>query len=176
MIKLQEDGWVVCRVFKKKNHTRGFHPEFDQEVDPSINLPLNAAGCTSLDQQKHNSDHYNNYTYHEHNSLHLPQLLSPDTLPPSFLSSSLPLPTIDLQSSSHNLLRLTSGSGGLMHPDKFSGDWSFLDKLLGATHQSTMDHISKCHQFSQVVEFVPPPQRIPFSYHGLEAEFSRYSK
>ncbi|CDY70728.1 BnaCnng69540D, partial [Brassica napus] len=28
--EIQEDGWVVCRVFKKKNHFRGFHQEPDQ--------------------------------------------------------------------------------------------------------------------------------------------------
>ncbi|KAL0310822.1 UNVERIFIED_CONTAM: protein SOMBRERO [Sesamum angustifolium] len=183
--EIQEDGWVVCRVFKKKSHTRGFHPEFDQEVEHIV--PFNAAGGCTL-EQKQNSDHlpnYNNYTFHDPNisNMHLPQLLSHDTVPPSFLSS-LPLHAIDMQSS-QNLLRLTSGSaatsgcgasGGLMQPEKFSGDWSFLDKLLGATHQ-TMDHmISKGHQFSQVADFVPPTQRIPLSYHGLEADFLRYSK
>ncbi|KAI3466283.1 hypothetical protein Pfo_022946 [Paulownia fortunei] len=175
--EIQEDGWVVCRVFKKKNHTRGFHPEFDQE-EPIVTFN---AGAGSTLEQKQNSDppQYINYTFDHNSSMHLPQLLSPETVPPSFLSP-LPLGTMDMQSS-QNLLRLTSGGagpsgcgGGLMQPEKISGDWSFLDKLL-ATHQN-MDQISKCHQFSQVADLVPPAQRFPFPYHGFEPDFSRYSK
>lgn len=95
---------------------------------------------------------------------------------------------MDLQYCPQNLLRLTSSGGGgggggggpstaatgfNIHQDKFSGDWSFLDKLL-ATHQS-MDQINRSNQFSHVVaDFInPPAQRFPFSCHGFEpADFS----
>ncbi|PIN20047.1 hypothetical protein CDL12_07265 [Handroanthus impetiginosus] len=176
--EIQEDGWVVCRVFKKKNHTRGFNPEFDQE-NPNL-LTLNDSSLN----YKHNSDlpQCNYYTLFDHNnSMHLPQLLSSDAVPNSFLSS-LPLAAMDLQSS-QNLLRLTTGGagpsgcgdgGGIVQPEKFSGDWSFLDKLL-ATHQNT-DQIGKSQQFTQVNDLIPSAQRFSFPYQGFEPDFSRYSK
>ncbi|KAK4439515.1 protein SOMBRERO [Sesamum alatum] len=179
-LKVQEDGWVVCRVFKKKNHTRGFHPDMDPDQEPV--LPFNAAAVST----QHNSDHQtqliNTFAFdHNHSSMHLPQLLSPEsTLQASFLSS-LPLnTTMDaVAQAPHNLLRLTpAGAGpstsGIMQPEKFSGDWSFLDKLLAT--QQTMDHISKCHQYPQVSDLIPPPQRLPFPYHSFEHDFSKYSK
>ncbi|KAK4491871.1 hypothetical protein RD792_002651 [Penstemon davidsonii] len=169
----QEEGWVVCRVFKKKNHTRNFQTEIDQDEPNNITIPLNPNIA---------SDHYaNNNHYpldhHNSNSLHLPQLMSPEsTVHNSFLSS---LPLMDSQ----NLLRLTSNGAGssavglMVQPEKFSGDWSFLDKLL-ATHQTTMDQnqINKCQQFSHVAELVPTAHRFPFNYHGYEPDFSKYSK
>ncbi|PIN20895.1 hypothetical protein CDL12_06414 [Handroanthus impetiginosus] len=174
--EIQEDGWVVCRVFKKKNHTRGYHPDVDQE-EPLI--PFNAVGVCAPDPKLNsNHPHYNGLRFDQHSSIHLPQLLSPEsTVPPAFFSS-LPL---DLHSP-QNLLRLTSAAAGpssaavsgFAQHEKLSGDWSFLDKLL-ATHQ-TMDNISKCHQFSQVADLVPPGQRFPFSYHGFDPDFSKFSK
>ncbi|KAL0363084.1 UNVERIFIED_CONTAM: protein SOMBRERO [Sesamum calycinum] len=184
--EIQEDGWVVCRVFKKKNHTRGFHPDLDPDQEPV--LPFNTGGVCTLEPPKQNSDHqtqYNSFAFdHNHSSMHLPQLLSPEsTLHASFLSS-LPLgTTMDVAQAPQNLLRLTPGgagpsttpSSGLMQqPEKFSGDWSFLDKLLAT--QQTMDHISKCHQFPQVSDLIPPAQRFPFPYHSFEPDFSKYSK
>ncbi|KAL3625100.1 hypothetical protein CASFOL_031768 [Castilleja foliolosa] len=168
--EIQEDGWVVCRVFKKKNPTRGFHPELEQD-DPVV--PFHASGgCTSTQRQQihdpNPTQFINNYAFdhtNNNNSIHLPQLLSPDHH--SFLSS-LPLGlTVDQMPGSHNLLRLAP-SGGFVPPAKFSGDWSFLDKLLANNHQN-VDHIGKCQQF-------PSGQRLPFSYNGIEPDFSRYPK
>ncbi|GFQ06001.1 protein sombrero [Phtheirospermum japonicum] len=173
-IQKQEDGWVVCRVFKKKNLTRGFHPELEQD-EPVV--PFHASGGCTLEQKQQiqipNPPQFiNNYAFdhtNNNNSIHLPQLLSPDQtlIPPnhSFLSS-LPLgPTVDHMQSSHNLLRLApGGGGGFVPPEKFSGDWSFLDKLLAN------------HHFTQVADLVQPGQRLPFSYHGFEPYFSGYPK
>ncbi|KAG8385940.1 hypothetical protein BUALT_Bualt03G0097400 [Buddleja alternifolia] len=182
---MQEEGWVVCRVFKKKNHTRGFHPQLDQE-EPIV--PFDATDTCTLElMQNSDQSQYKQYSFDHHNAINnLPQLLSPEsTVPTSFLSS-LPLMNAMDVHCSQNLLRLTSvgagpssssaASAGLTQPDKFSGDWSFLDKLL-ATHQ-TMDQISKNHQFSHVTDhLVPPPQRFPFPYQGsFEPDFSKYSK
>ncbi|KAL6553302.1 hypothetical protein OROGR_007144 [Orobanche gracilis] len=176
--EVQEDGWVVCRVFKKKAHIRGFLPELDLE-DPIV--PFNASvGCTLERKQQIPDPNPPQFISYSSHSIHLPQLLNPDhALIPSPCFSSLPLtPTIDLQSP----LRLTPVSAGTSGPgrefgppDKFSGDWLFLDKLL-ANHHQNVDQIGKCPQFSQVSELVPPAQRLPFSYHVFEPDFSRYSK
>ncbi|KAG8365307.1 hypothetical protein BUALT_Bualt18G0091100 [Buddleja alternifolia] len=182
--EIQEDGWVVCRVFQKKNHTRGFHLQIDQEHEQQQLIIPNfhaLTDCTLEHKQISDQSQYNNnYTFDHSGSMHLPQLFSPEsTVHASFLSP-LPLVTMDMQS--QNLLRLTSdgagtsaAAGGVMPPQRFSGDWSFLDKLL-ATHQS-VDQIGRSHQFSQVSDLVQSSQRFPLSnYHGFEPDFSRYSK
>ncbi|KAL3581753.1 hypothetical protein D5086_016085 [Populus alba] len=52
----EEDGWVVCRVFKKKNQTRGFVPEVSQElfspdsaVAPSFVSPLSLNNMNDIE-------------------------------------------------------------------------------------------------------------------------------
>ncbi|KAL8461787.1 hypothetical protein ACS0TY_033039 [Phlomoides rotata] len=172
--QFQEDGWVICRVFKKKNHTRGFHAEVEQE-EPVVSFHAPAGGCTL--EPKHYSTgegHPNNFTFDHLGPMHLPQLMSPEptAVPNSFLPL-LPLTgTMELQ----NLPRLSSGgAGGFIQQDKFSGDWSFLDKLL-ATQQGMQDQMSKCNHFSQVADLVPTPQRFGFSHHAFEPDFSKYSK
>ncbi|KAL3614905.1 hypothetical protein CASFOL_040566 [Castilleja foliolosa] len=177
-VGIQEDGWVVCRVFKKKTLTRGFDPELEQD-EPVV--PLHASGGCTFEQKQPIPDptlpqFINNYAFDHtstNNSIHLPQLLSPDQtlIPPnhSFLSS-LPLdPTVDY-------MRLAPGGcSGFSPPEKISGDWSFLDRLL-ANHHQNVDHVGKCQQFTQVADLVQPGERLPFSYHGFEPDFSRYPK
>ncbi|XP_057765215.1 protein SOMBRERO-like [Salvia miltiorrhiza] len=120
--EIQEDGWVICRVFKKKNLSRGFHADVEQE-EPPISFH-------ALQQDTFNS-------------MHLPQLLSPEQAA-SFIPMAGP---------------------SFIHHDKLSGDWSFLDKLLATQH--TMDHITKCQQFPHVPDLLPPTQRFPFPYHDF---------
>ncbi|CAI9784013.1 unnamed protein product [Fraxinus pennsylvanica] len=169
--EIQEDGWVVCRVFKK-NHTRGFQPELDQEKP----VPCQQASGSLLEPKLNYQEHYD-YTFDHTNSMHLPQLLSTEssTVPSSFrFLSSLPLSTTTDMMCAQNLLRSTPGNpDGPMQQEKFTGEWSFLDKLLAA-HQG-MDP-SKCHQFSQVSELVPSAQRSSFPYLGFEHDFSKFSK
>ncbi|GER37542.1 NAC domain-containing protein [Striga asiatica] len=182
--EIQEDGWVVCRVFKKKNHTRGFQPELDPDDIPIV--PFHASGgCTSV-QNKHtlpdpNPTQFMSYSFdHGSNSTHLPQLLSPDQtlLSPNSFLPSLPVgPTALDGQGSRNLLGLNPASG-FVPQEKFSGDWSFLDKLLANHHHHNVEQqLGKCQQFSQVADMAPPPaQRLPLSYHVFESEFSRFSK
>ncbi|XP_075489227.1 protein SOMBRERO-like isoform X1 [Primulina tabacum] len=184
--QIQEDGWVVCRVFIKKNHTRGFHPQTEDQEDEQLaatNFQANVADSTLVPKQMTSDQvqHTMNYVFDPTNSMHLPQLTrSPESAVPPFLSS-LPLSTMDLQCT-QNLLNLTSGGvevgGGhsavrrIMQQERFSGDWTFLDKLL-ATHQ-TMDQRGKYHQISQVSDLVPlAAQRFQFPF---EQDFSKYSK
>ncbi|XP_042030089.1 protein SOMBRERO-like [Salvia splendens] len=146
--QIQEDGWVICRVFKKKNLTRGrgFHPDPDpdqvEHEEPMVPFHSDALNGCTLQQHTHN------LTFN--NSMHLPQLFSPEqaTAPSSFAPS---------------------GPGGpsfIQQP----GDWSFLDKLLNT------DHISKAHHFGHVADMVPVSHRVSFPYHGLEHDFSKFPK
>ncbi|EYU27606.1 hypothetical protein ABFS82_13G141500 [Erythranthe guttata] len=161
-LDIHEDGWVICRVFKKKNQSRGFNSSnVDQEAEQDLLVPFPAVdGCTFGPNQAQPDNLYS--------SMHLPQLLSPESTvvaPPSFFS---PFPLLTSDSAGPS----TTAAGGYIQQEKFSGDWSFLDKLL-ATHQ-TMDHnTSRGHQFSPVADLIPPAQRFPFSCYGFEHDFSK---
>lgn len=115
------------------------------------------------------------YDYTFDGSMHLPQLFSPESAAtPSFVSP-LSLNNMDIECS-QNLLRLTSSSSGLVQHERFSGDWSFLDKLL-ASHQS-LDHNlqNKCNASSQVIDVGTSSQRFPFHYLGCESDFLKFAK
>ncbi|XP_027172345.1 NAC domain-containing protein 76 [Coffea eugenioides] len=219
--EIQEDGWVVCRVFKKKSNTnRGFQPDHeldlrDHEEHEHLTPHMKLAGVSTSSMMepttRQNSQPLCDYSLVDC-SMHLPQLLSPDVAesmstvvrhhyhhphhhPPSFL----PVPSLnavveDLDCNSQNLLSLTSGSGGCgggllqYNEEKFSSDWTFLDKLL-ASHQS-FDQQSKCYSFmSQPAtaahhhhhHVVPssaqklPLPIIPFHHVGSGPEFVKFS-
>ncbi|XVE53403.1 hypothetical protein DITRI_Ditri03aG0000100 [Diplodiscus trichospermus] len=176
---VQEDGWVVCRVFKKKIHNRGnFQADFNQEENFSH---IKSAGSSAQMEPRHNHMQAL-YDYSFDGSMHLPQLFSPESsaVAPSFISP-LPLNSMDIECS-QNLLSLTSsGSGcGVMQQEqiRYNGEWSFLDKLLTIQPQS-MDH----HQQSQT-KCSPSPQldvgistqKFPFQYLGCEADILKFSK
>ncbi|XP_012066669.1 protein SOMBRERO isoform X2 [Jatropha curcas] len=158
-----EDGWVVCRVFKKKNQNRG---SLVEESNYSCMMKGNASSSSILDMEPNKQNHIQPlYDYNNNNSfdgsMHLPQLFSPES---PFISPPISLNTMDIECS-QNLLRLTSSTGcGLLQPERFNGDWSFLDKLL-ASHQSTLDHHhhSQCkpNPSSHVVEH-HLPHKFPF--------------
>ncbi|CAN4075415.1 unnamed protein product [Withania somnifera] len=111
---LHEDGWVVCRVFKKKNYTRGFQHEMGEDLEDQLHFTdcIKAAGSFSglTKPSKQNIQQpqavFYDYASSFDGSMHLPQLLNPD------LSLPYPLPTLSnmnyIECSHHNLLRLTS--------------------------------------------------------------------
>nr|AFN55281.1 NAC domain protein [Tamarix hispida] len=125
---IQEDGWVVCRVFKKKSHCRsGYQPEVDQDQEdysPSCQMKAAAASSSSAplaaaarQQPQQHMQQPLIYGYNTHDSsMHLPQLSSPDNLATalSFLPSvSMSLNTMHADiDCSQNLLRLTSSGTG----------------------------------------------------------------
>ncbi|KAF9587212.1 hypothetical protein IFM89_039571 [Coptis chinensis] len=167
----QEDGWVVCRVFKKKSHHRGFHHEVspNHEEMHFSHTTKRGSGCHHLETQQH-------YGFTFDSSMHLPQLLSPDQLnvSPSFLN------TMDIECS-QNLLKLTSTDtgAGLMQQERFNGDWSFLDKLL--VSQQGVDQFcqSKWNSSSQLVDVGPSTQKFPFHHYlgvGGETDMLKYTK
>ncbi|XP_010537831.1 PREDICTED: protein SOMBRERO [Tarenaya hassleriana] len=198
--EIQEDGWVVCRVFKKKNHFRGFHQDQEDHshhymstdtdhhhydhhhhnINPNPNNP--SSFPHPLDHHRHHHTTHQQPLYDfantfDHNSMHLPQLFSPESAMAAhpFVS----LNTTDLQCS-QNLLRLTSNSYG--------GDWSFLDKLLTSSSSST--NIQPPTQAKHLVGTSNQAavltdhdlgsnvgsERFPFQYLGNEVNLLKFSK
>lgn len=163
---LQEDGWVVCRVFKKKGTNRGFQPEVSHEENFTH---MEASSSTLMEPKQNSRALLCNYTFDS--SMHLPQLLSPESAPVhscSFLPA--PLTSTDVECS-HNLLKLTSA--GFTQQEKFSSDWSFLDKLLASNQ--CFDQ-GKSYPLSQVADLVHSAHRFPFQYLGTQPDFSNFSK
>ncbi|XP_010532040.1 PREDICTED: protein SOMBRERO-like [Tarenaya hassleriana] len=208
---IQEEGWVVCRVFKKKAHFRGFLQETPDQEDH----PHRYTTTTHDDDHHHHHHHMNpnpcnpssfphpidhhhhtitrrtglqplygfpNTFSHQQSSMHLPQLLCPETA----AVTAHPFSTTDLECS-QNLLRLTSNNN-------YGGDWSFLDKLL--TSSATIPQ-----QQTQAKSLVGPSngdnnnnqtagnqhhdvgsnagsvsQRFPFQYLGHEVNLLKFSK
>ncbi|KAI5674818.1 hypothetical protein M9H77_15182 [Catharanthus roseus] len=162
--EIQEDGWVVCRVFKKKNINRGgFQPiEAAAQEEHLAHMEVAAAAATTstlfMNPKLPNSGGaLCDYTTFD-NSMHLPQLLSPESA--------------------------AAAAAAHAHPaEKFGSDWSFLDKLL-ASHQG-FDR-SKCYPLSQFSD-VPAPapaaassaDHQKFSCHyllGSQLDFLNFSK
>ncbi|EXB62695.1 Protein SOMBRERO [Morus notabilis] len=164
--QIQEDGWVVCRVFKKKTHNRGFQPEISNnqaELEAADYSHMKASSSSAplvVDHHNHQSKHHHHhlpqlYDYAFDGSMHLPQLFCPESVVPAippFVSPLISLNTMDLECS-QNLLRLTSNGLVPTPPpeQRFngSGDWTFLDKLLANSyhhhHQQHPAHQAKCH-------------------------------
>ena len=191
---MQEDGWVVCRVFKKKNYQRGLNPAEmaaldDDELQP---FPVPVPGALPTDH-KHNP-HLMQYDHQFPSfdpTMQLPQLMSADqpvqTLLPSQHGVPIAMSSLDVECS-QNLMKLTSnGSDGMPHSagggvDRFTGttDWSILDKLL-ASHQnldqlfqgkvSTAYAPSMAPYHEQLMELGGSSslQRLPLQYLGGEA-------
>ncbi|RWV94504.1 hypothetical protein GW17_00042959 [Ensete ventricosum] len=168
---IQEDGWVVCRVFKKKNYQRGMPPEAVMEEGQFS--PWKASGSIPADEKRSIQTPYD-LSFNA--SMHLPQLLSSDATISPFLPP-LSINSLDLECS-QNLMKLTTGVGGgaaLLPHDRFPGDWSILDKLM-ASHQD-LDQLvqSKCNPPSQLLDMATSVQRNPFQYLGCEADLLKFS-
>ncbi|XP_059664568.1 protein SOMBRERO-like [Cornus florida] len=187
----QEEGWVVCRVFKKKNYISNKDFQYQSETFPQQHqqhFASKASGSapilepTKLNLQALYNDYYSSIF---DGFKHLPQLSSPDqtstVITPSSFLSPFPFNNVDMECS-QNLLRLTSegGCNGLIpQAERFTGtDCSFLDKLL-ASHQSLQDHQTKCQLASSqdVHHHVgSSAQRFPFHYVGNETDNFKFYK
>ncbi|URE47695.1 Nac domain-containing protein, partial [Musa troglodytarum] len=164
---IQEDGWVVCRVFKKKNHQSGLPPEAILEEDQFNSSK--ARRSVPVDQKLH---FQNPCDFSFNRSFHLPQLLSSEPAIPPFVPP-LSINSFDLECS-QNLMKLTSSGGGTLPQERFTGDWSILDKLL-ASHKN-LDQLfqSKCNQPSQLMDMGSSVRRNPLLFLGSEADLLRY--
>ncbi|RLM54688.1 NAC domain-containing protein 76 [Panicum miliaceum] len=174
-VEIQEDGWVVCRVFKKKNYQRALNQAEmaaldDDELQP---FPVPVPGALPTDH-KHNP-HLMQYDHQFPSfdpSMQLPQLMSADqpvqTLLPSQPGVPIAMSSLDVERS-QNLMKLTSnGSDGILHSggggvDRFIGttDWSILDKLL-ASHQN-LDQL-----FQGKVSTASAPPMAPYQQQLME--------
>ncbi|TVU08719.1 hypothetical protein EJB05_42131, partial [Eragrostis curvula] len=180
-VEIQEDGWVVCRVFKKKNYQRGLNPAEmamldDEDLPP---LPTHVPGAIPT-EHKHNP-HLMHYDFPSFDpSMQLPQLMNADQPVPAFFSSQLSSPTAMGMSSvdvecSQNLMKMTSSGGGegMLHGgggggggvDHFAGatDWSILDKLL-ASHQN----LDQLFQGKVTAASAAPPMAPPYHQQLME--------
>ncbi|KAK8698346.1 hypothetical protein V6N13_114470 [Hibiscus sabdariffa] len=185
---VQEDGWVVCRVFKKKNHIRGnFQADFSSQEENFCHIK-SVASSSQMEPRHNNNNHHHLHTLYDQYSfdasMHLPQLFSAESsaVASSFISP-LSLNPMDIECS-QNLLRLTTSGGGgcgLMQQDqmRYNAEWSFLDKLL-TTQPLSLDH----HHHSQAkyisssqLDVASSTQKFPFQYPGCEtADTLKFSK
>ncbi|XP_062228959.1 NAC domain-containing protein 76-like [Phragmites australis] len=191
-VEIQEDGWVVCRVFKKKNYQRGLHPAEmaaldDDELQP-FQVPVPGALATD---HKHNP-HLMQYDFPSFDpSMQLPQLMSADQPFPALLPSqpgvAMAMSSLDVECSQNLVKLISTGSDGMLHSgaagvDRFSAttDWSILDKLL-TSHQN-LDQIiqgkvtgasaapmAPYHQRLMELGSTSSLQRFPLQYLGGEA-------
>lgn len=189
---MQEDGWVVCRVFKKKNYQRGLNPAEmammdDDELPP---LPVHVHGTMPTEHKQ--TPHLTPYDFPSFDpSMQLPQLMNADQPVPAILSSqpgiAMAMSSLDVECS-QNLMKLTSnGSEGMLHGGgggvhRFAGttDWSILDKLL-ASHQNldqlfqgkvtaaSAAPVAPYHQQLMELGSTSSLQRLPLQYLGGEA-------
>ncbi|XP_022637031.1 NAC domain-containing protein 76 isoform X1 [Vigna radiata var. radiata] len=178
----QEDGWVVCRVFKKKNQNRGFQQEIEEEEN--LTHMRTSGPCHVLEPKHHMQGGL--YDYNFDGTMQLPQLFSPESaVAPNNSCLATSMNAMDILECSQNLLRLTTNGCGLnlmqQQGERFSGDWSFLDKLLASHH--AMDHQhhpqSKCnpptHQAATSV--ATSAQKFPFHYLGCDThDIMKFSK
>ncbi|XP_054816289.1 protein SOMBRERO-like isoform X2 [Prosopis cineraria] len=162
--ELQEDGWVVCRVFKKKNFNRGFQHEMEDEQIMSHMASTSTASSNCM-------------------KLFSPESAVPPILATSSSSSTATMNPLDVLHCSHNLLRLASTTSSSSSPGGLisslmqqqqgdqrlnSGDWSFLDKLLASQqqqqHQPVVPHVGASHP--------PPSSSHKFPFHYLAGDQS----
>jgi hypothetical protein len=150
---MQEEGWVVCRVFMKKSIQRGFDQQGvvaagdDDELQSFHHSP---GGATPPVDQKLGLHQFMHGCFPAFDpSMHLPHLTSAEAAPlgaPAFMSGTPPAAAVnplDMGSAPHNLAKLTAscrtaGDMLLNGADRFGAagaDWSILDKLL-VSHQN----------------------------------------
>ncbi|XP_040995809.1 protein SOMBRERO-like isoform X2 [Juglans microcarpa x Juglans regia] len=189
--EVQEDGWVVCRIFEKKNNNRGFQPDQraqDQEQYFTTNhtkASTSSAQIVIEPKQNHVQELYD-YTFdHGRPLAHLPQLISPESAinAPFLMSPAGSLNTMQEVECSQNCSRITAAAGcGLMQQERFINNgeyWSLLDKLLIASNQS-LDQSKSNPSSDQLVTHhdmgSTSTQKFPFQYLGCDTDILKYSK
>ncbi|KAH7658141.1 NAC domain-containing protein [Dioscorea alata] len=169
--EVQEDGWVVCRVFKKKKNQRGIPPEQILEDHQLVNIRANSSA--PVDEK-----HLFHQMQYEHslidNSMHLPQLLSSEqSAPPPFMPPSS-LNSLDLECS-QNLIKLMTSNGEVLVPqERFNGDWSILDKLLGNSPPTQLMQMGSSSSSTSSSSALA--HRFPLQYLGCETDLMKFPK
>ncbi|KAF5728130.1 protein SOMBRERO-like [Tripterygium wilfordii] len=183
--RVQEDGWVVCRVFKKKNHSRGNYlpaevsHHHDQLADENFMFPHMMKAATApypplvpaavLDRRQNTVNHVQglcDYTFD--GSMHLPQLFSSESTAINNNAASFTF------NNSTTTMDMNNSPSGLLAMHNNGTDWSFLDKLLATHHhhhhrQSALDHHPDVASSST--------QKFPFHFlGGLQTDVLKFSK
>ncbi|XP_020100718.1 NAC domain-containing protein 76-like [Ananas comosus] len=159
--EVQEDGWVVCRVFKKKNLQQRFINPSEALLDDEDELdrPPKPASAPALDQQKQIFQMPPDLSFDA--SMHLPQLLSAKSC------SIAPLiPHVSMNNNTLNHIHCSQ------HGRFSNGDWSILDKLL-ASQQSLLIN-QQAHD--QLVDLGSSVRRFPLQYLGCEVDLLKFSE
>lgn len=131
------------------------------------------ASPTPLEPKQNHMQALYDYTFD--GSMHLPQLFSSESAVAPTFATPVSLNTMDIECS-QNLLRLTSSGCGVVQPERFNADWSFLDKLL-ASHQNLDQHSqNKGNLSSHLVDAGTAAQKFPFPYLGLDGDALKFSK
>ncbi|CAN6231081.1 unnamed protein product [Urochloa humidicola] len=186
-VPITEDGWVVCRVFKKKSIQRGFELQGtvavgdDDELHYSFQHSRGGACAATPVDQKHGIRQLMHGGFPAFDpSMHLPHLTSAETAPlgaPAFMSGTPAAATINpLDMGDMPLL-----NGGDRFGAAAAADWSILDKLL-ASHQNLdqLFHgkfggaaavgVPHHYQQQQMMGVTASSlQRLPLQYFGCEA-------
>ncbi|KAM0827654.1 hypothetical protein ACQ4PT_068067 [Festuca glaucescens] len=165
-VEIQEDGWVVCRVFTKKSYTRGMNPAemaaFDEdellhpfpvsdsaagEMQPSMDQKHIVHNSHLMQQHSSQQQHYGFPSFDA--SMQLPQLMSAEHEQPPLPSF---MPAVAMSSleveCSQNLMKLTSSGGnGMLHHHYASGGGGSGDhRLPASTDWSILDKLLASHQ------------------------------
>jgi hypothetical protein len=188
---VQEDGWVVCRVFKKKSIQRSF-----EQPGMAAGDEEEVQALTPVDQKQglHHQLMHGGFPFFD-TSMHLPQLASPGDATlgsgaPAFMSGTPAAATnpMGMGCTFQYMAKLTSAlaggntgeivlNSGVGNRFGTAADWSILDKLL-ASHQNLdqlfQGKLEAPHHYQQQ-QLLPmqmgasPLQGLPLHYLGCEA-------
>lgn len=177
LIWKQEEGWVVCRVFKKRLPTMrrasehespiwyedqvSFIPEIDSPdqnnsishlVHPNLQYPFGSC--------KKELDHMQNYQINPDHYLQLPLLESPKLLPSC--NSSMPIYSIDInQAGSINYQPSSITNNKNIHKTQDQNvnnhvtDWRVLDKFVASQLLSQGDVSTKDNHYTNTEDTIP---------------------
>ncbi|KAG6480488.1 NAC domain-containing protein 76-like [Zingiber officinale] len=166
---VQEDGWVVCRVFKKRNLIPAPEANLPEKHQDDHRRNFNSVMMISDSQNNNNISMFQQVpdrtTTHRSpfinaSSIHLPQLLSTESVAESSHINPplvLPPPALDPGCSRSCFDRFAAG------------DWSILDKLL-ASHRN-LNQIFQCsNSASQLIDMAGSTvHRSPLQHLGGDA-------
>nr|XP_043615095.1 NAC domain-containing protein 7-like [Erigeron canadensis] len=176
----QEEGWVVCRVFKKRlptmrrasdhespiwydDHQVSFMPEIDSPNQNSSQSHLVSHGYQyPYGSCKKELDQLQNYHIASDHYLHLPLLESPKLLPPQ--SSSMPIYGINIEQSRNINYHPSSvthdhhqNTDNIIHKNQDQNvnnqvtDWRVLDKFVASQLLSQGEVLAKEKEYSDII-------------------------
>ncbi|XP_042414771.1 NAC domain-containing protein 43-like [Zingiber officinale] len=155
----QEDGWVICRVFKKKIVGSGGgvqQKSFDGDIsDGALRQILHHVGRSCKEESSTTTSA----------AMKLPAWQSPTPA-----ATSLPWLIPDDDCASHQMVHEAEPPAGIANYSSGDGGWSALDRFIA----SELDHVSQIPHFDQDTAGLsallcsPPPGFFAMDYHQLQ--------